>query len=157
MSFRSTTYGKRYNRRGFKIEIDWEGKKIRFTFNSNKDDNSRKEISVWLDSVNIRIGLGNINPEPYWGFDDLRNVIGIKMKNCFYVVAETKIENNHEYFKYCELYILSGFVFNQFLVAIDTGFALVDFDARTGHNHGTKFRLKQGYFSKIYDNVKRVM
>ena len=101
--------------------------------------------------------LNNFSPEPYWGFDDLRNVIGLKMKNCFYVVANTKIEKNHEYFKYVELYILSGFSFNGFLEALENGFAYVDFDARTGHNHGTKFRLKQGYFSNIYKNVKRVL
>lgn len=157
MSFRSTTYGNRYNRRGFKIELDRKSRKIKFTFNASEADNSRSEISSWLASVDSRIGLGNLNPEPYWGFDDLRNVIGFKMKNCFYVVADNKIENNHEYFKYVELYILSGFSFTRFLDAIDEGFAYVDFDARTGHNHGTKFRLKQGHFSRIYENVDRVL
>ena len=156
MSFRSTTYGNRYNRRGFKIVVDRKSRNIKFTFKASEADISRNDIKKWLESVNNRTGLNNFNPEPYWGFDDLRNVIGLKMKNCFYVIADTKIEKNHEYFKYVELYILSGFSFKRFLNAIDDGFVFVDFDARTGHNHGTKFRLKQGQFSRIYEKIDRV-
>jgi hypothetical protein len=52
--------------------------------------------------------------------------------------------------------MLSDFSFDRFLNAIEGGFVLVDFDARTGHNHGTKFRLKQDCFSKVYTNVERI-
>jgi len=157
MSFRSTTYGSRFNKRGFKIFVDHSEKKIRFIFNPDEADKTKLDIKTWLNQVNERIGLNPLDPEPYWGFDDLRNVIGLKMKNCFYVIADSKIENNHEYFKYDNLFILSGFSFGKFLIAIEQGYALVDFDARTGHNHGTKFRLKQGFFTKIYDNVERIL
>ncbi|MBN1805333.1 MAG: MvaI/BcnI restriction endonuclease family protein [Sedimentisphaerales bacterium] len=156
MSFRSTTYGTRYSKRGFRINIDRSERKIRFVFKYNEADISKPEIATWLKQVEERIGLGDLNPEPYWGFDDLRNVIGQKMKNCFYVVADSKIENKHEFFKYIELYLLSGFSFDRFIDAIEDGFVLVDFDARTGHNHGTKFRLKQGYFSKVYTSMERI-
>jgi hypothetical protein len=156
MSFRSTTYGTRYNRRGFRINVNRSDRKIIFVFNPDEADTSKPEIAKWLKQVNQRIGLGPLNPEPYWGFDDLRNIIGQKMKNCFYVVADSKIENNHEYFKYIELYMLSDFSFDRFLNAIEGGFVLVDFDASTGHNHGTKFRLKQDCFSKVYTNVERI-
>ncbi|HAB54736.1 MAG TPA: hypothetical protein DCE80_21595 [Ignavibacteriales bacterium] len=30
---------------------------------------------------------------------------------------------------------------------------LVDFDARTGHNHGTKFRIKQNKLPLLYEHV----
>jgi hypothetical protein len=33
---------------------------------------------------------------------------------------------------------------------------LVDFDARTGHNHGTKFRLRQNFLPRLYKNVKTI-
>ena len=33
---------------------------------------------------------------------------------------------------------------------------MVDFDARTGHNHGTKFRLRQGKFAELYDIVEQI-
>jgi len=32
----------------------------------------------------------------------------------------------------------------------------VDFDARTGHNHGTKFRLHQNKLPLLYKNVIEV-
>lgn len=40
--------------------------------------------------------------------------------------------------------------------AIEKGFIYVDFDARTGHNHGTKFRLKQDKLPELYEIVKSV-
>ena len=77
--------------------------------------------------------------------------------NCFYVVADSKIEDKREYFKYEKLFILSGFSFEKFLNCLEDGSILIDFDARTGHNHGTKFRIRQGYWSDLYSSVKRVI
>ena len=85
----------------------------------------------------------------------MRYAIGSKIMNCFYVVAESNVENKHEYFKYIELLILSGFSFEKFLTCLEEGAVLVDFDARTGHNHGTKFRIRQGQWAKLYTNIKR--
>jgi hypothetical protein len=41
------------------------------------------------------------------------------------------------------------FHLRNFLCCVEAGSLLVDFDARTGHNHGTKFRLKQGVWSDL--------
>jgi len=30
------------------------------------------------------------------------------------------------------------------------------FDARTGHNHGTKFRLRQDKFHELYEDVQSI-
>ncbi len=40
------------------------------------------------------------NPEPYWGFDDLRDLMGEKARNCFYIIADSKLERGREYFAY---------------------------------------------------------
>lgn len=157
MSFRSTTSSQEYTIRGFRILVDRSQKKLRFLFDSCTADTSNKEISAWLESVKERIGLGPLNPEPYWGFDDLEYKIGSKVMNCFYVVADSKVENKREFFKYQELLILSGFSFEKFLTCLEDGSILVDFDARTGHNHGTKFRIRQGYWSDLYSSVKQVI
>ena len=37
------------------------------------------------------------------------------------------------------------------------GTIYIDFNARTGHNHGTKFRMKQGYWNSIYSMVEKIM
>lgn len=94
-------------------------------------------------------------PEPYLGFQDLNYAIGSKLKNCFYVIADTKKEKGQEFFHYKSLFILSGFSFDRFLKCIEDGYVLVDFDARTGHNHGTKFHAKQGCWTEFYSEVKQ--
>lgn len=157
MSFRSTTSATQYTNRGFRIVVDRQKQKVRFIFDSTKADVGTAEVATWLKSVDERIGLGGLDPEPYWGFDDLNYVIGSKIRNCFYVVADSKVESKKEYFLYRELYISTGFSFEKFIECIDNGVIFIDFDARTGHNHGTKFRLKQGYWSSLYSKVERVI
>jgi len=156
MSFRSTTNAKSATNRGFKIVVDHEVEKIRFVFDASQVDRSDSDIAQWLASVEQRVGLGGIEPEPYWGFRDLQFAIGAKIRNCFYVVADTKIEDGHEHFKYEKLLILSEFSFEQFLKTLEEGHVYVDFDARTGHNHGTKFRLAQGHWPDLYQSVERI-
>lgn len=157
MSFRSTTKGDSYTMRGFRIVVDKPAQKVRFIFDANRVDKNDPEIYKWLDTVEKRVGLGALDPEPYWGFADLEHEIGTKIKNCFYVIADTKVENKHEFFYYKELHILSDFSFDKFLTRLDSGEAFVDFDARTGHNHGTKFRIKQTSWPKLYADVQHVI
>jgi len=47
--------------------------------------------------------------------------------------------------------MLERFSFEGFLQALESAVILVDFDARTGHNHGTKFRLRQTYLPTLYE------
>ncbi len=157
MSFRSTTSATDYTKRGFKIVVDRKENKVKFIFDATKVKTDDAETASWLRSVEERVGLGSLVPEPYWGFEDLNYAIGTKIKNCFYVVAESKKEKTKEFFLYKELYILSGFSFEKFLAAIENGYVLIDFDARTGHNHGTKFRLKQGYWKELYTDIQRAI
>ncbi|MEO0074078.1 MAG: MvaI/BcnI family restriction endonuclease [candidate division WOR-3 bacterium] len=157
MSFRSTTSATSYTRRGFRIVVDHVEKKVKLEFVAAKADSSAPDVSAWLELVEKRRGLGPLDPEPYWGFEDLNYAIGEKVKNCFYVVADSRIDGGREFFCYRELHILSGFSFAKFLNCVEQGVILVDFDARTGHNHGTKFRIKQDSWHKLYSSVKRVI
>jgi hypothetical protein len=154
-SFRSTTSATEFTRRGFSIVVDRRQAKIRFIFDSSKANTDQPEIGSWLDSVRQRIGRGTFEPEPYWGFEDLKYAIGEKIKNCFYVVADSKTIRSREHFLYKELYLLYGFSFERFLKCIETGIIFVDFDARTGHNHGTKFRIKQGCWPQLYSKIEQ--
>ncbi|MDR2193443.1 MAG: MvaI/BcnI family restriction endonuclease, partial [Treponema sp.] len=45
-------------------------------------------------------GLDELNPQPYWGFDDLSHKAGTKLINCFFVQADSKKEHGIEYFHY---------------------------------------------------------
>lgn len=150
MSFRQTIHGQPSDR-GFKVVIDKSAEKVLVSFDSNVVD---QRHSDWLKSVNKRVGLNELNPQPYWGFKDLSNKAGTKLLNCFYVQAESKREGGQEFFHYKQILMLSGFDFQKFLEALEKGNVLVDFDARTGHNHGTKFRLRQNALPNLYSHVR---
>ena len=125
-SFRSTTYATGYTNRGFRIIVDRIQKKIRFIFDANNVDTSNTNLTLWLETVKQRAGLGPLNPEPYWGFEDLKYLIGSKIRNCFYATAETNVEQGHEYFLYERLHVLSGFSFDKFIDCIEQGGVFVD-------------------------------
>lgn len=157
MSFRSTTRATAFTNRGFRILVDREQKKVRFIFDAGRAHIQDAQIAAWLASVEERVGLGPLDPEPYWGFEDLRYQVGEKIKNCFYAVAESKMENGKEFFRYRELHMLSGFSFDAFLQGIELGHVFIDFDARTGHNHGTKIRITQSHWPSLYATAERLI
>jgi hypothetical protein len=148
MSFRQTIHGKSRSDRGFKVIINHKERKILISFDSKSVDSRHKK---WLQLVKKRIGLTELNPQPYWGFDDLEHKAGTKLLNTFYVQAEVKIERKKEYYHFNKIIMLQKFSFEGFLKALEEGKILVDFDARTGHNHGTKFRMKQDCLPMLYE------
>ena len=154
MSFRQTIHGKSPSDRGFMVKIDREEKKILISFDASKVDTRHKE---WLDDVNKKVGLNELDPQPYWGFDDLEHKAGTKLLNCFYVQADSKKEGGKEFYWYKKVLMLQTFSFENFLNQIEQANILVDFDARTGHNHGTKFRMRQDCLPLLYKTVKVII
>lgn len=148
MSFRQTIHGNSRSDRGFKVVIDRNNRKILISFDAASVDPRHKD---WLALVKKRVGLGDLNPQPYWGFDDLEHKAGTKLLNTFYVQAEVKKERKKEFYKYTKVMMLQKFSFEGFLQALEAGNILVDFDARTGHNHGTKFRMRQDCLPILYE------
>jgi hypothetical protein len=154
MSFRQTINGLSRSDRGFKVEIDKENRKVQISFDANKVSPIHAD---WLEMVRQRVGLGELNPQPYWGFDDLCHKAGTKLLNCFYVQAEAKRIDGEEYLHYSHISILQGFTIDNFLSCLTNGDLYVDFDARTGHNHGTKFRLRQNARPKLYSDIRVIL
>lgn len=150
MSFRQTIHGNTPSDRGFIVKIDRNEKKVLISFNSKMVSDKH---SLWLKKVKSNIGIGELDPQPYWGFDDLSNKAGTKLLNCFYVQAEVKKENGKEYYHYTKILMLQKFSFDGFLNSMEKGSVLVDFDTRTGHNHGTKFRMRQNCLPELYEKV----
>lgn len=148
MSFRQTIHGLSSSDRGFKVVIDREYRKVLISFDNSKVSQKHKS---WLEEVQRKVGLEQLNPQPYWGFDDLSNKAGTKLLNCFYVQADVKRVNGKEFYRYCKVMMLQKFSFDNFLDQIEIGNILIDFDARTGHNHGTKFRMRQNCLPKLYE------
>jgi hypothetical protein len=154
MSFRQTIHGLSRSDRGFMVVVDRKAKKILISFDSKSVDIRHAQ---WLKTVKKRVGLGELNPQPYWGFDDLEHKAGTKLLNCFYVQAEVKKEGNKEFYKYSKIMMLQKFNFEGFLKAIEEAKILVDFDARTGHNHGTKFRMRQDSLPLLYKKTTQII
>ncbi|HSA06370.1 MAG TPA: MvaI/BcnI family restriction endonuclease [Candidatus Gastranaerophilales bacterium] len=151
MSFRQTISSLGTSDRGFRVIVDRKEEKILISFNANLVAEKHEE---WFKSVKKRVGLEELSPQPYWGFQDLFHKAGTKLHNCFFVGAEVKKIKGKEFFKYDKILKLSGFSLNKFIDKIEQGDILVDFDARTGHNHGTKFRFRNNKLSSLYDNVE---
>ena len=68
-----------------------------------------------------------------------------------------KKEAERELYNYKKVIMLQRFSFEGFLQAIEKAIILIDFDARSGHNHGTKFRLRQTYLPTLYEKQTVVL
>jgi|SRR3989344_5334514 len=154
MCFHQTIPGKSGTDRGFKIVVDHLEQKVLISFDAKNVDVKHKD---WLASVKRRIGLSELDPQPYWGFDDLEHKAGTKLLNTFYVQAEVKTVRKKELYHYTKVMMLQKFNFEGFLKALEDGKILPDFDARSGHNHGTKFRLRQNCLPLLYDKATTVL
>jgi hypothetical protein len=153
MSFRQTINGLAASDRGFKVIVNEHDEKVMISFDSQL---VAIKHANWLKSVASRVGLSELNPQPYWGFADLAAKAGTKLHNSFYVQAKVKREQGREFYHYQKILKLSQFSFDGFLQGLREGFVLVDFDARTGHNHGTKFRLRQNHLPDLYEHVEEI-
>ena len=102
-SFRQTISGSNRTDRGFGLEVDYQNRKVVISFDA-KDIQDRH--SAWKKSVQERIGLDELAPQPYWGFDDLFHKAGTKLHNCFFLLAQSKKTGGKEFFKYQSILML---------------------------------------------------
>ncbi|MCL2144744.1 MAG: MvaI/BcnI family restriction endonuclease [Endomicrobia bacterium] len=153
-SFRQTISTRERSDRGFKVAVDKSEKKVLISFDVSAVSKNHKK---WLDGVVDKVGNTELNPQPYWGFEDLFHHAGTKLHNCFYILADTKTDKRTAFFKYENIYKLSGLSLEKFIDAIERGDILIDFDARTGHNHGTKIRCRNSEILKtLYSEVEEI-
>ena len=153
MSFRQTIHGNARSDRGFRVLVNNGERKIEVSFDARA---VAPRHGDWLDSVRDRSGLAELDPNPYWGFEDLFHKAGTKLHNTFFVLADRKRIGGVEHFHYTRFMVLEGFEIDRFIRAISAGDILIDFDARTGHNHGTKFRLRRNKLPDLYSKVQEI-
>lgn len=145
-SFRQTISTKIISDRGFSVNVNHIDKKIEINFDINHISEKHNNWKQYLLDNNA-----TLNPKPYFGFNDIFHKIASKLHNCFYVEAERKIENKKVYFSYQKILMLKNISVNKFIKLLEEGNIYIDFDARTGHNHGTKFRMPRKYFPALYE------
>lgn len=147
MSFRATL-DTVSSTRGFYIDVNGAERKVCIHF--DQDRVIEKDYD-WLMTVNERVGnLNDFEVVPYWGYDDLYGKARTKLLNCFFVEYEQKREDEKLYFHYYKVHKLQDFDIDKFLEAIRLGIVFIDIDARTGHNHGTKFRIQPKKIPSLY-------
>lgn len=147
-SFRQTINASGYSDRGFKVNIDWDHQCIYIDFNFDCIDDRHSE---WRRFIENGVGTGDITPNPYWTFEEIDTKLRTKLNNLMYVRADAQVENGIEYFRYNEIEAHIDPSIDRFLDLVAQGVIYVDFDARTGHNHGTKFRIRPNYKTDLYE------
>lgn len=152
-SFRQTISCLNRTDRGFGIVVDRVYEKVIISFEATS---VAQRHSNWLRAVEKNIGLGELSPQPYWGFQDVYHKAGTKLHNCFFVLAKAKKIDGKEFFSYSRIFQLSKFSLDGFIKAIERGDILIDFDTRTGHNHGTKFRFRNNRLPELYEFVEEI-
>lgn len=88
----------------------------------------------------------NARTNPYWTFADITQKLSTKLNNLIYVKVETRYISGKEY----EIEAYIDPTLERFLDFVEAGVIYVDFDARTGHNHGTKFRIRPAAKTDLY-------
>lgn len=152
-SFRQTISTVAYSNRGFTVDVDRAQERIVVSFDFGMIESQHAE---WRESVRARAGTGDLHPNPYWTFADISKKLQTKLKNLMYVQAETKRVNGEEHYKYKKFEAYVDPTLDKFLELMERGDIFVDFDARTGHNHGTKFRIRQDAKTKLYQQHIKV-
>ncbi len=148
-SFRQTIRAGFFSNRGFSVKVDRNQKKVFVEFRASKVD--QETHPDWYEQVKTK----KLVPAPYWGFQDLYHKAGTKLPNCFFVRASAKTVKGEIFFRYEDIYMLKELSLDKFISAIESGSVYIDFDARTGHNHGTKFRLRREAFPLLYAHVQK--
>ena len=152
-SFRQTINAAAYSDRGFTVRVDYKKQCIYISFDFSKIDHRHGQ---WRKFIENGVGTGDISPNPYWTFEGIEKKLSTKLKNLMYVKAETKEISGEEYFQYHEIEAYVDPTLEKFLDLVEDGAIYVDFDARTGHNHGTKFRIRPAAKIHLYQQHIKV-
>ena len=153
-SFRQTINARTFSGRGFKIKVDNAFQIISLQFDSGYVDSCNSE---WLKTVEDRVGLGSLGPEPQWAMASLKAAAKKKINNLIYIDAERRRENAQEHYSYSRALILHDLNFEGLVLGLGEGWVYIDFDARTHHNHGTKVRVRKERLKHLYRESVEIM
>ena len=146
-SFRQTINATSFSDRGFKVRVDRRSEKITIDFDFSQIHDRHAK---WKSDILNGVGTGNLDPAPYWDFSDIEQKLKSKLNNLMFVSADTRRVGDKEYFKYNDIEVYMDPTLDRFLALLDAEHIYVGFDARTGHNHGTKFRIKSDQKVNLY-------
>jgi hypothetical protein len=158
MSFRSTTYGHRFSDRGLKIVPDAQSGKLLFVFDSAQVNRSCIDRTAqfetygdWFDDVELRTPLHYKNVFPIWyDLKDVEKAFTDKLSHTLLAFYKSKNEAGIKHYQYNEAFLMKDVITSAIVPLIVEGSMAIDFDARTRHNHGTKFRVKRSETRRLF-------
>lgn len=129
-------YSKRDNNRS---------KELHSTLSCKRYNNQNLRLSV--EKGKIRVKGKNKRINIFWDIESVRNKFDQKLPALVYVLADTKIIKNVEYFHFNKAYFLEDFDFELFKKRVKADDILVDLRMYyrpngSVRNHGTGFRVK---------------
>jgi hypothetical protein len=161
MSFRSTTYAHRFSDRGFTVDLNQD--RIEFVFSPNKVNVKARDVTQiystygeWLSDVEQRKPHYSSVLPVYWDRNDFDEVCLKKLNNTLMCYCETRKIGGIEHFKVVEAYIYKQFLKSNLSKLFSEGAVVIDFDARTRHNHGTKLRVKKDKIGELFQFSSQV-
>ena len=162
LSFRSTTPSNRFTNRGFSIRLT--DQQIQLIFDPHKvslDDQDStgayKTLRDWVDDVEKRsLHYSKVFPI-FWDRLEFEEKCREKLDNTLFALCKTRTVNGAKEFLFSEAYILQGFNRERLPELFAQGHMYIDFDARTGHNHGTKLRVRTEKIRDLFDYSERIV
>jgi len=155
MSFRSTTYGHRYSDRGLKIEIVHS--KIEFRYDPSKVNRHcldrtgiYKNYGCWADDVETRSPHYKTILPVHYDLSEIEQAFKTKLSHTLLARYKNRTVGGKREYLYEEAYLMKDVKPDMIPVLIKEGHLVIDFDARTGHNHGTKFRVKKEQAHRLF-------
>lgn len=162
MSFRSTTYAHRFSDRGFTIQLTDD--KIEFVFEPTKVNVGAKDATSiyqnygeWLNDIKSRNPNYKTVLPVYWDRKDFDSICITKLNNTLMCYCDTKVIDKKEYFKITEAFVYKNFKHDNLSRLFTEGAVVIDFDARTRHNHGTKLRVKRDKLGELFEFSERLI
>lgn len=165
-SFRSTTSGSVFTPRGFKIE--YANDRLSLIFDPTQiAANTADATGVyptygdWLNDINSRKTVNANNPDyqrlfpVYYNLGCLQEVFETKLNHTLLVYYKKKKDKNGKnLYWYDEAYLMKEVRMDKIPELIANGSLVLDFDARTHHNHGTKLRIKKSKAKDLFTEYK---
>jgi len=161
MSFRSTTYGNYYSVRGFRIGVQ-DGKIIFIYDPAQVSRDTRDETGIfptygdWCDHVHQREPHHNVVLPVYYDLEEIKAAFTNKLSHTLLVARKTKTENGQKYYWYEEAFLMKEIRTDMIAPMIEEGALAIDFDARTRHNHGTKFRIRKQQLHRLFTEFAKM-
>jgi hypothetical protein len=139
-------------------------KRLETTVNAIDFNNLKGKLGFKIVIKKDRINLITPTNEivGYWDKETLRNSFERKLPKLLYVKAESRGKGTDEEFWFNEVWLLSGFDFNNFVQLLKDGVILVDIrigqykDGRT-HDHGTGFRVFPDKLDLCFSHRERII